>query len=135
SALVRPPLAWFAVLVVLLALLALGAGIDRTATVTGSALACILALGLFDLVQGDHWSAYHRLSLQTLPDGTEEISVNGISYQDMTPAAVAPPYLSVVYRQFPGRTFALALIIDDGLGHDIVVSLLIVVSGVYVVYI
>ena len=118
SALVTPPLAWFAVLVVLLALLALGAGIDRTATVTGSALACILALGLFDLAQGDHWSAYHRLSLQTLPDGTEQISVNGIPYQDLTPAPLAPPYFSEVYRQFPGRTFTHALIIGAGAGND-----------------
>jgi len=123
SALVTPPLAWFAVLVVLLALLALGAGIDRTATVTGSALVCILALGVFDFAQGDHWSAYHRLSLQTLPDGTEEISVNGIPYQDLTPAAVAPPYFSEVYRQFPGRTFAHALIIGAGSGNDTAAAL------------
>jgi SAM-dependent methyltransferase len=118
SGLVTPPLAWFAVLVVLLALLALGAGIDRTAAVTGAALACILALGVFDLAQGDHWSAYHRLSLQSLPDGTEQISVNGIPYQDLTPAPIAPPYFSEVYRQFPGRTFARALIIGAGAGND-----------------
>ena len=85
---------------------------------TGSALACILALGLFDLAQGDHWSAYHRLSLQTLPDGTEQISVNGIPYQDLTPAPLAPPYFSEVYRQFPGRTFTHALIIGAGAGND-----------------
>jgi SAM-dependent methyltransferase len=123
SALVTPPLAWFAVLVVLLGLLALGAGIDRTATVTGSALACILALGVFDLGQGDHWSAYHRLGLQTEPDGTEHIYVNGIPYQNLTPAPLAPPYFSEVYRQFPGRTFARALVIGAGAGNDTSVAL------------
>jgi SAM-dependent methyltransferase len=118
SALSTPPLAWFAVLVALLALLGLGAGVDRTAIVTGSALACILALGVFDLAQGDHWSAYHRLTLRTLPDGVEEISVNGIPYQAMTPASLAAPYFTEVYRQFPGRTFARALVIGAGTGND-----------------
>lgn len=123
SALVTPPLAWFAVLVALLALLALGAGVDLTASVTAAALAGILALGMFDLAQGDHWSAYHRLSLQFLPDKTEQISVNGIPYQDLTPATLAPPYFSEVYRQFPGRTFRHALVIGAGAGNDTAAAL------------
>lgn len=123
SALVTPPLAWFAVLVVLLALLALGAGVDRSAAVTATALACILGLGVFDHGQGDRWSAYYRISLRTLPDGVEQLSVNGIPYQDLAPASLAPPYFSEVYRQFPGRTFQHALIIGAGTGNDVSAAL------------
>lgn len=123
SALGTPPLAWFAVLVVLLALLALGTGVDRSAAVTATALACILALGLFDHAQGDRWSAYYRINLRTLPDGVEQLSVNGIPYQDLAPASLAPPYFSEVYRQFPGRTFQHALIIGAGTGNDVSAAL------------
>ena len=98
SALVTPPLAWFAVLVLFLVLLALGAGVDRRAAVTATALACILGLGFFDHAQGDRWSAYYRISLRTLPDGVEQLSVNGIPYQDLAPASLAPPYFSEVFR-------------------------------------
>jgi SAM-dependent methyltransferase len=118
SALVTQPVAWFTVLVLLLALLALGAGVDRSSTVTATALVCILGLGVFDLAQGDRWSAYHRLSLGLLPDGTEHISVNGIPYQALTPASQAPAYYSEVYRQFPGRIFRHALVIGAGAGND-----------------
>ena len=123
SALVTPPLAWFVVLVVLLVLLALGAGVDRRATVTATALLCILGLGVFDHAQGDRWSAYYRISLRTLPDGVEQLSVNGIPYQDLAPAPLAPPYFSEVYRQFPGRKFQNALIIGAGTGNDVSAAL------------
>jgi SAM-dependent methyltransferase len=123
SALVTPPLAWFAVLVVLLALLALGAGVDRRSAVTVTALACILGLGFFDHAQGDRWSAYYRISLRTLPDGVVQLSVNGIPYQDLAPAPLAPPYFSEVYRQYPGRTFQRALIIGAGTGNDVSAAL------------
>lgn len=123
SALLTPPLAWFAVLVVLLVLLALGAGVDRRAPVTATALLCILGLGLFDHAQGDRWSAYYRISLWSLPDGVVQLSVNGIPYQDMAPASSAPPYFSEVYRQFPGRTFQRALIIGAGTGNDVSAAL------------
>lgn len=123
SAIATPPLAWFAVLVALLALLAVGAGPGRGGRLTATALACIVALGLFDLAQGDRWSAYHRLSLQTLPDRTEQLSVNGVPYQDLTPASLAPPYFSEVYRQHPGRTFERVLVIGAGTGNDTAAAL------------
>lgn len=123
SAFVTPPLAWFAVLALLLGLLALGAGTDRAVGVTATALVCIVALGLFDFAQGDRWSAYHRLSLRVGPDNREQISVNGIPYQDLDPATIAPPYFSEVYRQYPGRIFHHALVIGAGSGNDTAAAL------------
>lgn len=123
SALVTPPLAWFAVLAVLLGLLALGAGTDRAMGVTATALVCIVALGVFDFAHGDRWSAYHRLSLRVGPDNREQISVNGIPYQDLDPATIAPPYFSEVYRQYPGRIFHHALVIGAGSGNDTAAAL------------
>jgi SAM-dependent methyltransferase len=123
SAFVTPPLVWFAVLAVLLGLLALGAGTDRAVGVTATALVCIVALGVFDFAQGDRWSAYHRLSLLVGPDNREQISVNGIPYQDLDPATIAPPYFSEVYRQYPGRIFHHALVIGAGSGNDTAAAL------------
>jgi hypothetical protein len=123
AALVTPPLAWFAVLVVFLALLALGSGVRSGASVTVTALVAIVGLGVFDLAQGDLWSSYHRLTIRTLPDNVEQISVNGIPYQDLVPATLAPPYFSEVYRQFPGRIFHHALVIGAGAGNDTAAAL------------
>lgn len=123
SALVTPPLAWFVVLAVLLGLLALGTGTDRAVGLTATALACIVALGVFDFAQGDRWSAYHRLSLQLRPDNIEHILVNGIPYQDLAPATIAPPYFSEVYRRYPGRIFRHALVIGAGAGNDTAAAL------------
>jgi spermidine synthase len=119
----QPPV-WFGVLSVLLILLALGTRIDRGAAVGATAVVCMLALALFDQGQGlDRWSSYYRLSLYPGPDGFVELSVNGIPYQNMVKADVAPAYFSEVYRSYPSKTFRNALIIGAGTGNDTAAAL------------
>ena len=114
----QPPV-WFGVLSVLLVLLALGTGLDRSAAVGANALVCMLGLAVFDQAQGlDHWSSYHRLSMFPAADGGEQLSVNGIPYQTMVKADGAPAYFSEVYRSYPQKTFRNALIIGAGTGND-----------------
>ena len=119
----QPPV-WFGAVALLLVLLALGSGVDRRAAVGATALVCMLGLAMFDQAQGvDHWSSYYRLSMVAAPDGGEELSVNGIPYQTMVKADVAPAYFSEVYRSYPGKTFRNALIIGAGTGNDTVAAL------------
>lgn len=119
----QPPV-WFGVLSVLLVLLALGTGVDRRAAVGATALVCMLGLALFDQSQGlDRWSSYYRLSMFPTADGGEELSVNGIPYQTMVKADVAPAYFSEVYRSYPTRAFRNALIIGAGTGNDTAAAL------------
>jgi spermidine synthase len=84
----------------------------------------MLALALFDQGQGlDRWSSYYRLSLYPGPDGFVELSVNGIPYQNMIKADLAPAYFSEVYRSYPNKTFRNALIIGAGTGNDTAAAL------------
>jgi len=124
SALELQPPVWFGVLSLLLILLALGSGLNRGTAVGATALVCMLSLAAFDQAQGlDHWSSYYRLSLYPGPDGFEELSVNGIPYQNMVKADVAPAYFSEVYRSYPNKAFRKALIIGAGTGNDTVAAL------------
>ena len=119
----QPPV-WFGVLSLLLVLLALGTGLDRRAAVGATAIACMLGLAVFDHAQGlDHWSSYHRLSMFPTADHGEELSVNGIPYQTMVRADVAPAYFSEAYRSYPDKTFRNALIIGAGTGNDTTAAL------------
>ena len=125
AAMATPPLAWFTVLAGLMIALALGAPLARSWLVGATALAAILALGAFDLSQGDRWSAYSRLTIEPLGATSQRIYVNGIPYQDLT-SATSPeiaPWFGDVYRLFPGRSFRRVLIVGAGAGTDTAVAL------------
>ena len=125
AAMATPPLAWFTVLAGLMVALALGAPLARSWLVGATALAAILALGVFDLGQGDRWSAYSRLTIEPLGATSQRIYVNGIPYQDLASATSPeiPPWFGDVYRLFPGRSFDRVLIVGAGAGTDTAVAL------------
>jgi len=82
----------------------------------------MLSFGI-ETVGGDVYSPYYRLDVVHTPR-TDVIFVNGLAFQAMFPAAAPKEaYYDQVYRWFPGRTFAKALIIGAGSGTDVAVAL------------
>ena len=85
-------------------------------------IAVTLCWGI-ETIGGDTYSPYYRLDVVHTPR-TDVIFVNGVSFQAMFPAdARKEAYYDQVYRWFPGRTFAKALIIGAGSGTDVSVAL------------
>lgn len=119
-----PPSTWFALAGVLAAVLTLG-GIDRVRrVVVVAALVGTVALSFgLEALAGDLYSPYYRLDL-VRTQRTEVIFVNGVPFQAMFPAAAPKEaYYDQVYRWFPDRKFAKALIIGAGSGTDVSVAL------------
>ncbi|HAF19009.1 MAG TPA: spermidine synthase [Chloroflexi bacterium] len=119
-----PPSIWFTIAGLLVALLTFGAASRWQRAVATAALVggVMLCLGI-ETIGGDVYSPYYRLDVVHTPR-TDVIFVNGVPFQAMF-AAAAPKeaYYDQVYRWFPGRTFAKALIIGAGSGTDVSVAL------------
>jgi SAM-dependent methyltransferase len=135
SAAAFEPTAWFTVVAVLLALLALGRGVTAWSAVPASAM-----VGVLLLVAGasgtDLWSPYYRVTgaddtghVVSLHRGTNgpprHLYVSGIPHQSMDAAALAETNLlqGQVYRWLPERTFERVLIIGAGSGTDTALAL------------
>ena len=119
-----PPSVWFTIGGLLVAVLTFGAAGRWQRTLAAAALlgAVTLCWGI-ETIGGDTYSPYYRLDVVHTPR-TDVIFVNGVSFQAMF-AADAPKeaYYDQVYRWFPGRRFAKALIIGAGSGTDVSVAL------------
>ncbi len=124
SGLGTPPIVWFAVLGVLLALGGLAVGIRRSSLVTAAAFCATLAVVLLAAKPNQTWSPYYRIDRYT-SGGVEALDVNGIPHQVMWPLDIAleSPIYNQVYRWFPGRSFDNVLIIGAGSGTDVAVAL------------
>ena len=117
----QPPV-WFGVLALLLSGLEFARGPNRFSLVNAAFVLATFGLVLGATASGDLWSPYYRISVER-PAGSEAtISVNGIPHQAMhaVPAdpSVAEPFYDQIYRWFPGRTFAHALVVGAGSGTD-----------------
>ncbi|HVR88588.1 MAG TPA: spermidine synthase [Candidatus Limnocylindria bacterium] len=127
SALSTPPAVWFAALALLLLLLALGRGLTRGSVVNGALLVGVVGMNLIAAGPTERWSPYYRITLNTSPAGEETIDVNGIPHQTMHAADTAingdPSFYEQVFRWFPSRRFARALIVGAGSGSDVAVAL------------
>jgi SAM-dependent methyltransferase len=124
SALWLPPLVWFIVLGILLALGGLAAGITRASFVTAAAMAATIVVIAITAKPNQTWSPYYRIDLYRA-GSTEAIDVNGIPHQVMTPVdqALEQPFYRQVYEWFPGRTYRNVLIVGAGSGTDVAVAL------------
>jgi Spermine/spermidine synthase domain len=119
-----PPSVWFAIAGLLVALLTFGTASRWPRAVATATLIGVVAISWgIETVGGDVYSPYYRLDLVHTPR-TDVIFVNGVPFQAMF-AADAPKeaYYDQVYRWFPDRTFAHALIIGAGSGTDVSVAL------------
>jgi SAM-dependent methyltransferase len=131
------PVAWFAVVAVLVFLQSWGRGITSWTGIGGVAL--VLAVGL-NVYQGtlrpDVWSPYYRITAYNgagdvvsaqvgSRDQPRHLDVDGIPHQDMLAAREAQGSFlhSTVYDWFPGRTFDRVLIIGAGTGTDTTLAL------------
>jgi SAM-dependent methyltransferase len=118
------PLAWFAVVAVLILLLALANGLTAWSAVGGVAMLGILYAVAVQAGSGDIWSPYYRIS--TYRDAADEmvINVNGIPHQTLhTLSSTKEQFYDQVYRWFPGRTYDDVLIVGAGSGSDVAVAL------------
>ena len=119
-----PPSVWFTIGGLLVAVLTFGAaGRWQRALATAALLGAVTLCWGIETIGGDTYSPYYRLDVVHTPR-TDVIFVNGVSFQAMF-AADAPKeaYYDQVYRWFPGRRFAKALIIGAGSGTDVSVAL------------
>jgi hypothetical protein len=121
SLLQTPPGVWFAIVGLLLLLLALGRGPTLWSVVGGLAMLATVAGGFVQRSTGTEiWSPYYRLDIRTLPGGVHHISVNGIPHQAMVPvdAPNSGWWYEQIYSWFPDHTFNRVLIIGAGSGTD-----------------
>jgi len=119
-----PPSVWFTIAGLLVAVLTFGEAGRWQRTLAAAALVGAVTLcWSIETIGGDTYSPYYRLDVVHTPR-TDVIFVNGVSFQAMF-AADAPKeaYYDQVYRWFPRRTFAKALIIGAGSGTDVSVAL------------
>jgi SAM-dependent methyltransferase len=131
------PVLWFAIVGVLLLLLALGEGPTPWSAVGGVAMALVV-LGAFQMgqVEKDVWSPYYRITAyaddlsgaSTDPadgDAPVYLAVDGIPHQQMMTGeqANSSSLHRQIYRWYPDRTFDRVLIIGAGSGSDVALAL------------
>jgi hypothetical protein len=117
-----PPLAWGAVVAVLLVLLA-----ERRSRLWQLPVLAVMVvlLGLESLVPTDSWSPYYKIRLIKQPSGAVSLLVNGIPHQTMEPADRRLTTLTL-YGLVYQRTRSIpksVLIVGAGTGVDVAVAL------------
>jgi hypothetical protein len=119
------PVLWFAVLAVLLALLALGSGVTIWSAISGAAMIGVLYGSIVNAGFGDLWSPYYRITHYIPSDGLNRINVNGIPHQAIWPVADTrkEEFYEQIFRWFPGRTFENVLVVGAGSGSDTAIQL------------
>ena len=121
SLLQTPPGVWFAIVGLLLLLLALGRGPTVWSVVAGLAMLAAIAGGFVHRTTATEiWSPYYRIDVRLVGKGIEHISVNGIPHQAMVPVGSpgSGPWYEQVYAWFPGQSFKRVLIVGAGSGTD-----------------
>ncbi len=123
SAMSTPPPIWFAVVALLLGLLAIGKPVTRWSAVAGAAMAAVIVLSIVQ-ASGSIWSPYYRITVYRTP-GVEQVNVNGIPHQNFPtrPGATLFPFYYQVYQWLPGRTFNDVLVVGAGTGNDTAIAL------------
>lgn len=126
SILQTPPGVWFAIVALLLLLLALGRGPTMWSVVGGLAMLATIYGGFLSPPNvTESWSPYYRIDVFPDSNGVANLSVNGIPHQVLWPASDPSKngFYDQVYRWFPGRTFGHVLIVGAGSGTDVAVAL------------
>jgi hypothetical protein len=136
SALGLEPAPWFAIVAVMLSLLALGRGITSWNGVSAAAMLGVILVVWRVGTGPEAWSPYYRI-LAADANGAivsvradsgaqpQKIFVNGVPHQAMLSAADADraPLPRQIYQWFPDRQFDNVLIIGAGTGTDLGLAL------------
>jgi hypothetical protein len=123
SAAQTPPIAWFAIVAVLVSATGVAKGLTRSSSVTAASLAGVLLVVATTASPSQTWSPYYRID-EYSSGGIDAIDVNGIPHQAMWPLdQLDDPFYEQVYRWFPDRTFDRVLIVGAGTGTDVAVAL------------
>jgi hypothetical protein len=118
SLLSLPPVAWFAVLAVLLLLLA-----TRRSVLLGVLPMIVVFWIVVDLQRGTEWSPYYKLTVTPAAEGGVIINVNNSGQQTAAPQQFKEPFYRRVYELFPAERFERTLIFGAGSGSDTAVGL------------
>jgi hypothetical protein len=125
SAAGTPPIVWFAVAAVLVALLIAGGvtrGLLRLPAV--AALVVVLVLAFNESDASEIWSPYYRINTYRAANGELYVNVNGIPHQALHPVnAPKEQFYDQLYKWFPGKTYNEVLIVGAGSGTDVAISL------------
>ncbi len=113
-----PPLAWFAILALLVLLLSSKQTVLQAAVVL---LASLVIAG--QLQQGAYWSPYYKILLRPAAPSGYIVDVNNVGHQSMIPWQYKEPFYRRVYQLFPGHSFHHALILGAGSGSDVSTAL------------
>ncbi len=131
------PVVWFAIVGVLLLLLALGQGPTPWSAVGGIAMVLVV-LGSINLsqVEQDAWSPYYRITAYEADlkgasmdpasgDRPVYLAVDGIPHQQMMTGeeANSSALHRQIYRWYPDRTFDRVMVIGAGSGSDVALAL------------
>ena len=124
SALSTQPVVWFAIAALVLGLLALGSGLSRWSTVSGTMLLAVMLLSVVQQPPATTWSPYYRISEHTNAPALT-LFVNGIPHQALWPVSAPPAedFYGQLYRWFPDRRYDRVLIVGAGSGSDVAVAL------------
>jgi hypothetical protein len=125
SAAGTPPIVWFAVAAILVALLIAGGvtrGLLRLPAV--AALVVVLVLAFNESDASEIWSPYYRINTYRAANGELYVNVNGIPHQALHPVnAPKEQFYDQLYKWFPGKTYNEVLIVGAGSGTDVAISL------------
>jgi hypothetical protein len=125
SAAGTPPIVWFGVAAVLVALLIAGGvtrGLLRLPAV--AALVVVLVLAFNESDASEIWSPYYRINTYRAANGELYVNVNGIPHQALHPVnAPKEQFYDQLYKWFPGKTYNEVLIVGAGSGTDVAISL------------
>ncbi len=114
-----PPVAWFAILVLLVLLLSARQTVLTAATVLLASLVIAWQMQL-----GAYWSPYYKILLHpAVPSGYIVDVNNAGGHQSMIPWQYKEPFYRRLYQVFPGRSFHHALILGAGSGSDVSTAL------------
>jgi hypothetical protein len=113
-----PPLYWFGVLALLVALLAT----RRSLMIAAPAFVAVFAI-VFALQRDSEWSPYYRLTVTPAAEGGVVINVNNAGQQTAAPQQFKEPFYSRVYELFPPASFERVLILGAGSGSDTAIAL------------
>jgi hypothetical protein len=117
-----PPVAWAAIVAILVVLLLLPR-VRRFQLISVAAL--LVMLGIESLLPLESWSPYYRISLAPQPSGAISISVNGIPHQTIESVAQrrqSVPLYFLPYSRLRGRPDNV-LIVGAGTGNDVAIAL------------